>query len=89
MTRTLTPRTLRRAVLAALLLGAATFSATTTPVTEAASAANCIYYNNAAHSTIVGKFGKDCCNNHLAWGVKTAYSTCSDACIICTPPPQN
>lgn len=80
------PKTLRKALLAVLLLAAASFSASNTPVSEAAS--NCTYYNNAAHSTVVGRFGRDCCNNQVAWGVKTQFSQCSSACLICYPPPQ-
>ena len=50
-------------------------------------ALNCTYYNNAAHTTIVGQFGYDCCNNRVAWGRKTAYSSCG-GCFHCFPPPQ-
>lgn len=82
----MTPKTFRKAILAALLLAASSFAASTTPV-SAAPGSNCIYYNNAAHSTVVGKFGKDCCNNVIAWGQKTAYSECSSACFVCVPPP--
>ena len=55
------------------------------PSVQAAPAGNCTYYNNANHSTVVGQFGKDCCNNPVAWGVKTRYSTCG-GCFICFPP---
>ena len=48
---------------------------------------NCTYYNNANHSQIVGQFGKDCCNNTVAWGRKSPYYVCG-GCFICYPPPQ-
>ena len=48
---------------------------------------NCTYYNNAAHTTVVGQFGYDCCNNLVRWGRKTAFSSCG-GCFVCFPPPQ-
>lgn len=54
------------------------------PSVEAAS--NCTYYSDASHTTVVGKFGYDCCNNKISWGSKTQYSVCG-ACFICYPPP--
>ena len=54
---------------------------------ETVAASNCTYYNNAAHTTVVGKFGYDCCNNPVAWGKKTQYSVCG-GCFPCTPPPR-
>ncbi len=84
----MTAKTLRKAFLAAFLLAATFFMATTAPVSEAAPAGNCIYYNNASHGTVVGKFGKDCCNNVIAWGTRTSYYECSSACFICYPPPR-
>lgn len=48
---------------------------------------NCTYYNNAAHTTIVGQFGYDCCNNLVKWGRKTAFSECG-GCFPCVPPPR-
>lgn len=53
--------------------------------TEAAS--NCTYYSDASHTTVVGRFGKDCCNNNVAWGIKTQFSECG-GCFPCTPPPR-
>jgi hypothetical protein len=50
-------------------------------------ALNCTYYNNAAHTTVVGQFGYDCCNNPVHWGRKSAYSSCG-GCFVCFPPPQ-
>ena len=87
MTYTITPKTLRKTILAALLMGAASFAATTAPVSEAAPAGNCIYYSSPAKTTVVGKFGKDCCNNTIAWGTRTSYYECSQGCFICYPPP--
>jgi len=51
------------------------------------AASNCTYYTNASHSMVVGQFGYDCCNNRVAWGRKTAFSSCG-GCFICFPPPQ-
>lgn len=80
--------TRRRIVVLAFLLAVLAFALTvTTPVTSAASSSNCTYYSDASHTTVVGQFGKDCCNNTVAWGVKTAYSVCG-GCFICFPPPR-
>jgi hypothetical protein len=49
-------------------------------------AANVTYYSNALHTTIVGRFGYDCCNNPIAWGKKSKYAT-SGGCFPCVPPP--
>ncbi len=56
------------------------------PVADAAT--NCTYYSDASHTTVVGEFGIDCCNNHVARGHKTQFSFCSSACLICYPPPR-
>lgn len=56
-----------------------------TPSAEAAGG-NCTYYSDASHTTVVGRYGKDCCNNTVAWGQKTQHSVCG-ACFICYPPP--
>lgn len=61
-----------------------------TVVTSDASyfaASNCTYYNNALHTTVVGRFGYDCCNNPVAWGKKSPYSVCG-GCFPCVPPPH-
>lgn len=79
------PATLRRALLALLLLGALALTLAGAPAIEAAS--NCTYYSDATYSTVVGQYGYDCCNNYVAWGVKTRYSICG-GCFICYPPPQ-
>jgi Family of unknown function (DUF6289) len=79
-------KTLRKVALAALVAGAAAFAATTAP-TEAATSSSCTYYSDASHTTVVGRYGKDCCNNTVAWGVKTQYSECG-GCLICYPPPR-
>ena len=87
MTNLSNPATLRRILVLAFLVAVLTFALTVTaPVSNAASSSNCTYYNNAAHTTVVGQFGKDCCNNTIAWGVKTQYSVCG-GCFICFPPP--
>lgn len=67
------------AIGAAVLLGAGS--------REAQAASNCTYYSNAQRTVIVGQFGMDCCNNPVAWGVKTAFKTCG-GCFICYPPPR-
>jgi hypothetical protein len=87
MTFTMTTKTLRKSILAALLLAAATFASNTAPV-SAAPAGNCTYYSDASKTTVVGQYGKDCCNNTVAWGTRTSYYTCSSACFICYPPPR-
>jgi hypothetical protein len=82
------PIPVRKAILAILLLSVAIFAATLPPASEAAPGGNCLYYSDASHTTLVGKFGRDCCNNIIAWGVKTSFWSCSSACFICYPPPQ-
>lgn len=79
-------KTFRKLALAAVVTGVAAFSATTAP-TQAATSSNCTYYSDASHTTVVGQYGKDCCNNTVAWGVKTQYSVCG-GCFICYPPPR-
>ncbi|HMB70263.1 MAG TPA: hypothetical protein VKU85_13185 [bacterium] len=54
---------------------------------EALAASNCTYYSNGSHSTVVGQFGYDCCNNPVAWGVKTKFKVCG-GCFPCFPPPR-
>jgi hypothetical protein len=82
------PASLRKAILVMLLLAAATFVVMSAPVSEAAGGTNCTYYSDASYTTVVGQFGYDCCNNPVAWGIKTAYAQCSSACFICYPPPR-
>jgi hypothetical protein len=78
--------TLRNALFAILLLTMMAIGLmASVPTLDAAN--NCTYYNNAAHTTVVGQYGTDCCNNKVAWGVKTQYSECSAGCFVCTPPP--
>jgi len=79
----------RRTIFATLVLAVMILAiiALTIPANQAAPAGNCTYYNNASHSKVVGQFGYDCCNNYIAWGVKTKYSTCG-GCFICFPPPR-
>jgi len=81
--------TRRRAILATLLFTAAvlTIFVLTIPSGEAAAGSNCTYYSDASKTTVVGQFGKDCCNNPVAWGRKSQYSTCG-GCFICFPPPR-
>jgi hypothetical protein len=77
----------RRWWLATLLAcGAVLGAAWLAPESEAAPGSNCSYYSNASHTTLVGQYGRDCCNNVVAWGTKTAFSECG-GCFLCTPPP--
>ena len=78
-----------RTVLVATLVVAllATVFVVTLPQQEAEAASNCTYYSNASHTTVVGQFGYDCCNNRVAWGIKTQFKVCG-GCFICYPPPR-
>ncbi|MFL6196047.1 MAG: DUF6289 family protein [Thermoanaerobaculia bacterium] len=77
--------TLRRILLTMPVLGMAVFAASSA---TAAPAGNCTYYSDASKTTVAGQFGKDCCNNTVAWGTRTSYYSCSSACFICYPPPR-
>ena len=79
----------RRAILASVIVGAVAFAvlALTASPTPAAPSGNCTYYNNAAQTTVVGQFGRDCCNNPVAWGIKTSFKVCG-GCFVCYPPPR-
>lgn len=57
------------------------------PSINTASAGNCTYYSDATHTQVVGEYGRDCCNNDIHWGTKTAFHQCSKACLPCQPPP--
>jgi hypothetical protein len=78
----------RRTALTTAVLGAAAFAIVALSVSPApaAPAGNCTYYSNGSYTTVVGQFGKDCCNNTVAWGRKTKFSICG-GCFICYPPP--
>ncbi len=78
---------LTRMILVTALLSVMVFASVVlvVPSSQAAPASNCTYYSNASKTTVVGKFGRDCCNNPVAWGVKTAYKTCG-GCFVCFPP---
>jgi hypothetical protein len=84
-----TPATLRRAILATLLLSVIAFGIVViaVPSSQAASSANCTYYSNSSYTTVVGQYGYNCCNNPIAWGTKTRYARCG-GCFICYPPPR-
>jgi hypothetical protein len=85
----LTPVTLRRAILATILLSVMAFAilVLAIPSSEAAPSGNCTYYSNSSYNTVVGQYGYDCCNNYVAWGTKTRFARCG-GCIICYPPPK-
>ena len=70
-------------LLSVLAIGVVTFL---TPAIQAAPGSNCTYYSNGSYTTVVGQFGKDCCNNVVAWGQKTKFVKCG-GCFICFPPP--
>ena len=74
-------------VIATLFLVGLVFSVTMYSPTVAAPTSNATYYNNASHTQIVGQFGKDCCNNPVAWGVKTKFVVYG-GCFTCVPPPR-
>jgi hypothetical protein len=82
-------KVLFRRILLLVLLSVMTLGALALrqPTTEAAPAGNCTYYSNASHTTVVGQYGYDCCNNYVAWGVKTSFSQCG-GCFVCFPPPR-
>ena len=71
-------------LLAVLTVGVLTLRS---PESEAAPAGNCTYYSNGSYTTVVGQYGYDCCNNRVAWGVKTKFSRCG-GCFVCFPPPR-
>jgi len=76
---------MKHAGLTALFFAALALGATVSvPSVDAAS--NCTYYSDDTHSAIVGQYGYDCCNNKVAWGVKSKYALCG-GCFVCTPPP--
>jgi hypothetical protein len=77
-----------RVAFATLLVGSMALggAALYAPESEAAAGKNCEYYSDASHGTLVGRFGRDCCNNTIAWGTKTAFSECSSGCLVCVPP---
>jgi len=88
MTRPI-PAALLRGTVATLLLSVVIFAlvALLVPSSQAAPAGNCTYYSNSSYTKVVGQFGYDCCNNYVAWGVKTRYVRCG-GCFICYPPPR-
>lgn len=80
----------KKTLLGAALVGALAFGGMIgAEAANAAAANNCTYYSNASHTTVVGEFGYDCCNNKVARGIKTQYSVCSSACLLCVPPPRD
>lgn len=75
----------RKLVLAALVAGVTTVAAVA-PRAEASPAGNCTFYSDASHTTVVGRHGKDCCNNIINQGTTSQYYVCG-GCFICYPPP--
>jgi len=84
-----TTSTFRRAIFATVMVSVMVLAVAALSISPAPAApsGNCTYYNNAQHTTVVGKFGKDCCNNNVAWGVTSPYRVCG-GCFICFPPPR-
>jgi len=81
-----TSAVLRRVILATVLcLVSVALVVLAVPSSQAAPSGNCTYYSNGSYTTVVGQFGYDCCNNYVAWGVKTRFSRCG-GCFICFPP---
>lgn len=78
---------IRRTLLLALLIPILALTLWASP-SPADAASNCTYYSDSSYTTVVGQFGYDCCNNRIAWGVKTQFERCSSACFICFPPPR-
>jgi len=76
-----------RILLVATFLVGLLFGVTMHSPTDAAPTSNATYYNNAAHTLVVGQFGYDCCNNYVAWGKKTQYVVYG-GCFLCVPPPR-
>jgi len=74
-------------LIAALFLVGLLFSVTTHSPTDALAVSNATYYSNGGHTTIVGQFGYDCCNNPVAWGMKTKHVVYG-GCFPCVPPPR-
>ena len=74
-------------LIATLFLVGMLVGVTTHAPTDAVAASNATYYNNAAHTQVVGQFGYDCCNNPVAWGMKTKFVTYG-GCFVCFPPPR-
>lgn len=81
------PAVLLRTAVATVALGVMIFAVVVlvAPSSQAAPAGNCSYYSNGSYTTVVGQFGYDCCNNYVAWGVKTKFKRCG-GCFICYPP---
>ncbi len=86
--RRLSTATRLRFFFAALTAGATMLGTTAllAPSSEAAPGANCTYYSDDSLTTVVGQYGRDCCNNQIAWGTKTPHYECG-GCFTCTPPP--
>lgn len=55
--------------------------------TDAFAVTNATYYSNGSYQTVVGQFGYDCCNNPVAWGIKTKF-VLYGGCFPCVPPPR-
>ncbi|MDC0721200.1 DUF6289 family protein [Nannocystis bainbridge] len=77
---------MRKISLTALFLACLGLGALLSAPSDAAS--NCTYYGDASHTTVVGQYGRDCCNNKIAWGSKTQHAECG-GCFVCQPPPPS
>ena len=64
-----------------VLVGGAIYIASL-PKSDAGGGLVCSYYNNAAHTTVVGARGTGCCGAPISWGVISAYKSCQT--LVCT-----
>jgi hypothetical protein len=79
--------TLRRALLAVLLIAAA-FVVTAPQSASAIAGGNtyCEYYSDGTYTTQVGWCGPDCCGNFSCSGEQTKYKICGAFnCVWCPP----
>jgi hypothetical protein len=77
----------RVVVVATLFLVGLLFGVTMHSPTDAVAVSNATYYSSGAHTQVVGQFGYDCCNNPVAWGIKTKFVVYG-GCFPCVPPPR-
>ena len=69
---------LRLALVAALLVGAAAFTVVALAPADAEAACWGVtsYYSDATYTTVVGARGTGCCGEPINWGIITPYSKC-------------
>lgn len=74
-------------LIAALFLVGLLFGVTMHSPPDAAAVSNATYFSNGSYTQVVGQFGYDCCNNPVAWGIKTKFVVYG-GCFPCVPPPR-